>query len=95
MHLKSIDPSTGQEIATYEEFSRSQINHALENSLLAQLHWRETRLEFRLDHLNEMIGVLSDGRREFSILMAHEMGKPLSQAEGEIDKWNRGLYVKK
>ena len=86
MHLKSIDPSTGQEIATYEEFSRSQINHTLENSLLAQLHWRETSLESRLDHLNEMIGVLSDGRREFSILMAHEMGKPLSQAEGEIEK---------
>ncbi|RPG95610.1 MAG: NAD-dependent succinate-semialdehyde dehydrogenase [Candidatus Pelagibacter sp. TMED253] len=86
MLLKSIDPSTGHELATYKEFSTSQINQVLENSLLAQLHWKETSLEFRLDHLNEMIGVLSDGRREFSILMAHEMGKPLSQAEGEIEK---------
>ena len=86
MHLKSIDPSTGKEIAIYEEFSSSQINQTLENSCLSQLHWRKTSLESRLDYLNEMVGVLSDGRKEFSILMSREMGKPLSQADGEIEK---------
>ena len=86
MRLKSIDPTTGRKIATYEEFSSSQINQVLENSRLSQLHWRKKSIESRLDYLNEMIGVLNDGRKEFSILMAHEMGKPLSQAEGEIEK---------
>ena len=86
MHLKSINPSTGQEIETYKEFSNDEIQKILEDIHLTQMNWKQTGLEFRLDCLNEMVGVLEDGNREFSLLMAHEMGKPISQAQGEIEK---------
>ena len=86
MHLKSINPSTGQEIETYKEFSNDEIQKILEDIHLTQMNWKQTGLEFRLDCLNEMVGVLEDGKREFSLLMAHEMGKPISQAQGEIEK---------
>ena len=86
MHLKSINPSTGQEIETYKEFSNDEIQKILEDVHSTQMNWKQTSLEFRLDCLNEMVGVLEDGNREFSLLMAHEMGKPISQAQGEIEK---------
>ena len=86
MHLKSINPSTGQVIETYKEFSNDEIQKILEDTHLTQMNWKQTGLEFRLDCLNEMVGVLEDGNREFSLLMAHEMGKPISQAQGEIEK---------
>ena len=86
MLLKSINPSTGQKIETYKEFSNDEIQKILEDVHSTQMNWKQTSLEFRLDCLNEMVGVLEDGKREFALLMAHEMGKPITQAEGEVEK---------
>ena len=96
MSLVSINPSTGKIIQKYKELSHSAIKKKLENVSLAQKNWSNTNLEFRLDVLNEMTGVLNDGKREFSKLMAQEMGKPVIQGEIEIDKciWLCEYYFK-
>ena len=85
MPLISIDPSTNQEIASYDEYSFSKISDIIQAVELSQTNWNNVSLEFRLDCLNEMIGVLKDGKIEYSRLMAYEMGKPVSQAESEIE----------
>ncbi len=96
MPLLSIDPSTNQEIASYDEYSESKVSDIIQAVNLSQNNWSNVNLEFRLDCLNEMIGVLKDGKIEYSRLMAHEMGKPISQAESEIDKciWLCEYYFK-
>ena len=86
MPLKSINPSTNQEIASYDELTESKVNDIIQTIHLSQLNWSKVSLEFRLDCLNEMVGVLKDGKIEYSVLMADEMGKPISQAESEIEK---------
>ena len=86
MPLLSIDPSTNQEIASYDEYSDPEVSDIIQAVNLSQTNWNNVNLEFRLDCLNEMIGVLKDGKIEYSRLMAYEMGKPISQAESEIDK---------
>ena len=86
MPLISINPSTNQEIASYNEYSDSKVSDIIQSVDLSQSSWNKVSLEFRLDCLKEMIGVLKDGKIEYSRLMADEMGKPISQAEGEIDK---------
>ena len=86
MSLVSINPSTGNTIREYKELSQNAIEKKLEQVSLAQKNWSNTNLEFRLDVLHEMTGVLNDGKREFSKLMAQEMGKPVIQGEIEIDK---------
>ena len=86
MPLLSIDPSTNQEIASYDEYSLSKVSDIIQAVYLSQTNWNDISLEFRLDCLNEMIGVLKDGKIEYSRLMAYEMGKPISQAESEIEK---------
>ena len=60
MPLLSIDPSTNQEIASYDEYSISKISDIIQAVNLSQTNWNDVSLEFRLDCLNEMIGVLKD-----------------------------------
>ena len=79
MPLLSIDPSTNQEIASYDEYSESKVSDIIQSVNLSQTNWNDVSLEFRLDCLNEMIGVLKDEKIEYSRLMAYEMGKPISQ----------------
>ena len=95
MPLLSIDPSTNQEIASYDEYSLSKVSDIIHAVNLSQTNWNDISLEFRLDCLNEMIGVLKDGKIEYSSLMAYEMGKPISQAENEIEKciWLCDYYI--
>ena len=61
MPLKSINPSTNQEIASYDELSDSKVNDIIQTIHISQLNWSKVSLEFRLDCLNEMVGVLKDG----------------------------------
>ena len=44
-----------------------------------------TDLKFRLTCLEQLSEVLSDSKREYSLLMAEEMGKPFKQGIGEIE----------
>ena len=60
MPLLSIDPSTNQEIASYDEYSDSEVSDIIQAVNLSQINWNNVNLEFRLDCLNEMIGVLKD-----------------------------------
>ena len=86
MPLLSIDPSTNQQIASYDEYPDSKVSEIIQMVNLSQTNWNNVNLQFRLDCLNEMIGILKDRKIEYSRLMAYEMGKPVSQGESEIDK---------
>ena len=86
MALVSIDPSTGEEIQSYQEISEIEVQNILEEVILSQSSWSSTSFDFRLDCLNEITGVLKDGKREFAQLMTREMGKPVMQSSGEIEK---------
>ena len=86
MPLLSIDPSTNQEIASYDEYSESKVSDIIQAVNLSQTNWNNVSLEFRLDCLNEMIGVLKDGKIEYSRLMAYEMGSLYLKLRVRIDK---------
>ena len=62
------------EIASYDEYSESKVSDIIQAVNLSQTNWNNVNLEFRLDCLNEMIGVLKDEKIEYSRLMAYEMG---------------------
>ena len=86
MPLVSINPSTGKEIQSYPELSELEVKNILEDASDAQKSWGSSDLDFRLNCVNEMVGILNDSKRELSYLIANEMGKPVSQAKGEIEK---------
>ena len=93
--LLSINPSTGFKIRSYNQHNNVEIENILNSSLEAQKNWKNTDLKFRLTCLEQLSEVLSDSKREYSSLMAEEMGKPFKQGVGEIEKciWLCNYYV--
>ena len=76
MVLISINPATGEEIKTYPKHSPVEIGFILNQASQAQKHWCNTELDFRISCLDQIAGALRDRAKEYSKLMAVEMGKP-------------------
>jgi succinate-semialdehyde dehydrogenase/glutarate-semialdehyde dehydrogenase len=86
MPLVSINPTTGQQIAAYPEMSEAEVDAALASSARAFAEWRRAGFNERGVVMRAVAQVLRRRKSEFARLMAVEMGKPLAQAEAEIDK---------
>ena len=86
MALVSINPATGKEIQSYPQHSSIEVKYILDQSVVAQQQWKNTSLELRNSCLEQLAGILRDRAKEYSILMAEEMGKPVSQGLGEVEK---------
>ncbi|MBT3937386.1 MAG: aldehyde dehydrogenase family protein, partial [Candidatus Marinimicrobia bacterium] len=86
MPLVSINPATGIEIKVYPKHSKSEVQLILDQSIVAQKIWKETDISFRQSCLENMTCTLRDRSKELAVLMSQEMGKPLTQSLGEIEK---------
>lgn len=84
--IYSIDPTTEELLAEYEEYSDSKINNLIENAEIAFYRFRKTSLSQRTQLMLRVASVLEKRKEEFSKLMTLEMGKPIIQARAEIDK---------
>jgi succinate-semialdehyde dehydrogenase / glutarate-semialdehyde dehydrogenase len=91
----SIDPTTGVERERFAHHSRQEIDAALSAACTAQGVWRRTPILDRVKLLRSMAKVLRAGRGAYAELITREMGKPIAEAEGEIDKcaWNCEFYA--
>jgi succinate-semialdehyde dehydrogenase/glutarate-semialdehyde dehydrogenase len=81
-----VDPSTGTRIETYEEHTESDVTEALNRSIEAFDSWRARSIRDREQLLAAAGDVLRDNKREYAETMTREMGKPISQAIGEVEK---------
>jgi succinate-semialdehyde dehydrogenase / glutarate-semialdehyde dehydrogenase len=95
MLLHSINPTTEDVLDTFEEFSDAQIDEALQKSHDAQRQWRDSSFGERAFRLQAAARVLRSQKNRWATLATREMGKPLVEAEAEIDKcaWNCDFYA--
>jgi succinate-semialdehyde dehydrogenase/glutarate-semialdehyde dehydrogenase len=84
--LKSIDPSNGKELATFPELDAAGIEAAVERAWSARHAWRDAGMDLRTAILQAVAGVLRAEKARFAALMTAEMGKPIAEAEGEVEK---------
>ena len=84
--LKSIDPSNGKELATFPELDAAGIEAALERAWSSRHAWRDAGMDLRTALLRSVAGVLRAEKARFAALMTSEMGKPIVEAEGEVEK---------
>jgi len=96
MTLISINPLTSEEIQSYSEHTPPDINNILSQVITAQKGWSLLDLDFRLECLIQISGILRDRKREYASIMANEMGKPIAQGKGEVEKcaWLCDYYKK-
>jgi succinate-semialdehyde dehydrogenase/glutarate-semialdehyde dehydrogenase len=84
--LKSIDPATGRELATFAELDEAGVEAALARAWAIRHTWRDGGLEMRAELMRSVAGVLRADKARFAALLTAEMGKPIVEAEGEIEK---------
>jgi succinate-semialdehyde dehydrogenase/glutarate-semialdehyde dehydrogenase len=95
MVLKSINPTTEDVVQTFEEFTRAQINQALDQAAAAQRTWRSTAYGERARGLQKVARALRAQKSRLAALATEEMGKPIVEAEAEVEKcaWNCDFYA--
>ena len=95
MSIQTINPTTGEVLETFEAYKQEQINNALEQAHQAFLRWRMASFSERAKHLHSVAGHLRDHKHELARTAVLEMGKSITEAEGEVEKcaWNCDYFA--
>jgi succinate-semialdehyde dehydrogenase / glutarate-semialdehyde dehydrogenase len=86
MAMKSINPATGEELASYDELTDKELEAKLKLAAETAAAWRLTNFGMRGRLMHNVAGVLEKQRNELATMMTLEMGKTLVSAKGEVDK---------
>lgn len=84
--IRTVNPATGEELATYDGHDAKAIDAALDAAVAAFAEWRRRPVEDRAAVLVAAADLLAAERDEHARIMALEMGKPITQARAEADK---------
>lgn len=85
-HAISIDPATGEHIGQYPFESDTALDAALTRAAQGFATWRRESPEARGAMLVALSRSLRDNSEAMARMITSEMGKPITQARGEIEK---------
>ena len=80
------DPATEQELQRYPEHADDEVDAAVDAAVRAQRSWARMPYAERAEVVRAVAAVLRRRKDELAALITAEMGKPVVQAEAEIDK---------
>ncbi|HSE05111.1 MAG TPA: NAD-dependent succinate-semialdehyde dehydrogenase [Methylomirabilota bacterium] len=86
MSVQSVNPATGEILETLPEASKPQIEQALARAHAAFLDWRTRPFAERARLMRAAGQELRTRKAEYAMTMTREMGKPIVQAEAEVEK---------
>ncbi len=84
--MKTINPATGELIKEYSEMSFKEVSGIIHDANKAQGFWKSKSFAERAPFLTKIAELLKERKERYGKLMSEEMGKPLTQAIGEIEK---------
>jgi succinate-semialdehyde dehydrogenase / glutarate-semialdehyde dehydrogenase len=84
--IESINPATEEVIATFEQFTPAQVEQALVDAAAAFRQWREQSFAQRSRAMRRAAELLRQRKERYAGLITAEMGKPITQAEAEVEK---------
>jgi len=84
--MRAVDPATGELIREYLEHTEDEVARRLERADAAFRVWSVRPVPERATLLHSLAGVLRANLPSHAALMTAEMGKPIAQAEAEIEK---------
>jgi acyl-CoA reductase-like NAD-dependent aldehyde dehydrogenase len=93
--IQSINPATEEVLASFDIFSDTRIDQALQQAHDAQRVWRRQPMGERAEKVQALGRVLRTNKDRYARLITGEMGKPIVEAEAEIEKcaWNCDYYA--
>src|SRR6267143_4585942 len=84
--LQSIDPASGRELAQFPELDAAGIEAAIARAWGSRHSWRDIGVDMRATLLRSVAGVLRTDKALYAAMATAEMGKPIIEAEGEVEK---------
>jgi acyl-CoA reductase-like NAD-dependent aldehyde dehydrogenase len=93
--VESIDPANGELVETYEVFTEGQIDAALDLSHGAFRTYSRSPWSERAGLMSAVAREMRAMGDEFAKTVSREMGKPLKEAEAEVEKcaWAADHYA--
>lgn len=86
MSITTVNPATGRPLATYASHDDDAIERLLDTAHRATLDWGRAPLDRRVQVVRVLAHTLRDRADELAGTVTDEMGKPLAEAHGEIEK---------
>lgn len=86
MAIVSVNPVTEQELARFEEYTWPEVEQALEKAWMARRPWSETPPSGRASRFAELGAYFRHEKPRLAALLTAEMGKPIVEAEAEVEK---------
>jgi succinate-semialdehyde dehydrogenase/glutarate-semialdehyde dehydrogenase len=91
--FRSVNPATGEEIATYPELSGAEVDAKLDKAVAAFRRWRTTPLSERTELLGRIADRFEAEKDRLARMATLEMGKTLASAVAEVEKSIAGFRV--
>ena len=82
----SINPANGTKLAELSQHCDADVDHALSAASAAQKKWRRLAVDDRCHLLTAIAHVLRAKKLELAKLISLEIGKPITESLGEIEK---------
>jgi len=86
MSIHSVNPATGETLETYEETAPRELEQILARAQEVFLEWRTVPFADRALRMRKAAELLRRRQTEHARTMTLEMGKPIVQAEAEVEK---------
>jgi len=84
--MQVVNPATGEKLRDHPETTARQVRAAVAKADLAFRAWRTTSFADRSRLMREAARVLRSRAKEYAVLMAEEMGKPVRDGRAEAEK---------
>ncbi|QJT80635.1 succinate-semialdehyde dehydrogenase [Kosakonia sp. MUSA4] len=85
-HAISVNPATGETLRATPWASSEEVDAALELAASGYRQWRQVAVAERAQTLRDLGAALRARGEEMAQMMSQEMGKPILQARGEVNK---------
>jgi succinate-semialdehyde dehydrogenase/glutarate-semialdehyde dehydrogenase len=86
MAMESINPATGKTEQTFETWDDKQVDSVLQQVADATPAWAGRPISERAELMKNLAAELRDNKQHYGGLITLEMGKPITEAVGEIEK---------
>ena len=85
-HAISLNPATGKVIAEYPFETAAELEQSLNRAATGFAAWRKEPVSVRAEQLRKIAKVLRKNAEALARMMTAEMGKPIAQSRGEVEK---------
>jgi succinate-semialdehyde dehydrogenase/glutarate-semialdehyde dehydrogenase/succinyl-CoA reductase len=92
--ITTVNPATEEQIASYDPMSKERVNRLVEKAKRAFPEWKKDS-EKRRGYIYNLVQYLNKNKTKLAEIATAEMGKPINESIGEVEKcaWALEFYA--